>query len=93
MKKESQIQKEIIQYLRTIPNLYFFKVISANYRGVPDIIICYEGRFIGMEVKTQRGRISGLQKYHCEQIKKADGICFVVRSLEDVKKIIKKEIK
>lgn len=58
--------------------------------GIPDILACVNGYFVGIEVKAQNGRPSPLQMYHCEQIRKAGGFAFVVypTGWEQLKKFI-----
>ena len=53
--------------------------------GVPDIIICYKGYFLGVECKTKKGRVSELQKATLFLIQKAGGHAIIARSLDDVK--------
>ena len=84
---EAQIQNKIIKYLNGI-GAYTVKTISTNRSGTPDVICCLEGKFIALEVKTQKGRVSELQKHHIEQINNSGGLAAVVRSVEEVKEII-----
>ena len=87
---EATIQKAIFDYLKSLGVWCFaFKASICNERGVPDIICCYKGRFIGLEVKTARGRPSTIQKAQIRRINCAMGKAKVVRSVEDVKEIIK----
>lgn len=85
---ESKTQRQIIEYLDTIPNLYFFKVLTANMRGVPDIIACYKGRFIGLEVKSSLNKATAIQCWNIGEILGAGGIGKIVRSVDDVKRIL-----
>lgn len=84
---ESQIQKSIIKYL-TAHNIYFVKTVRSNRRGVPDLIICLEGLFVAVEIKTQKGRVSPLQNVELCAIIRSQGEAFVTRSLEDFKEKI-----
>lgn len=47
--------------------------------GVPDLLVCYRGHFIGLEIKAENGKPSELQLHHLEQIKKAGGCAFILR--------------
>ena len=85
--KESEIQKKIIQYLNTI-GAYTIKTISTNRNGCPDIICCLKGRYVALEVKAEKGTVSQLQEHNIKLIKKSGGVAAVVRSVEDVKKIL-----
>lgn len=58
--------------------------------GIPDILACVNGYFVGIEVKAQNGKPSELQKYHCNKIRKAGGFAFVLypSGFEDFKQFI-----
>lgn len=46
--------------------------------GVPDLLVCYKGKFLGLEVKGDGGRPSELQKYNIKKIQDAGGIGMIV---------------
>lgn len=46
--------------------------------GIPDILACVNGYFVGIEVKAQNGKPSELQKYHCKKIRNVGGFAFIV---------------
>ena len=81
---EQQLQRKITQWLKS-KEIYHFKVISANKKGVPDVIACVDGLFVAIEVKLPSGRVSELQDYNIEQITGSGGLAFVARSLDYVK--------
>lgn len=91
--KEKQIENQIKQYLKS-KDIWYFKVWGGGYQtaGIPDIIACYKGKFIGIEVKNEIGKISPLQEVNLKMIKNNGGIGIVARKVEDVKKIIDKII-
>ena len=87
MAAESKIQKKIITYLES-QGCYIVKVISATKSGVPDILACYHGQFIGIEVKTpsSKNNVSELQKYNLRCIEESGGrscIAWDVLQVED----------
>ena len=89
MKSESTIQAKILKFLRTLGHLcWAIKTEVCNERGVPDILCCYKGRFVGFEVKAAKGRISGPQRVQNERIRRACGRAVVVRSVEDVRVVL-----
>jgi len=89
---EKDITAAITRYLKTVPHCFFFKEHGGQYgtAGLPDIIVCYRGRFVAFEVKTATGRPSKLQEVTIAKIKAAKGEAFIVRSVEEVKRIIEK---
>ncbi len=48
---------------------------GADYtkRGVPDLLVCFNGRFIGIELKAPRGKPSDLQIYNLREIDRSGG--------------------
>lgn len=88
---EKDIVAAIKRYLSTLgDDVFFWKEHGGPYgvSGVPDIICCYRGRFLGLEAKLPGGRLTALQKRALERINRAGGIARRVESVDDVKAII-----
>ena len=85
--KESHIQNKIIKYLNGI-GAFSIKTIVTNRNGSPDLICCFKGRYVALEVKAEKGTVSQLQEHNIKLIKKSGGVAAVVRSVEDVKKVL-----
>lgn len=87
---ESDITKSILKYLKTLPRCFFWKEHGGIYgtSGIPDIIVCIDGRFIALEVKTQKGKTTPLQNAAIRKIRSSGGFAFVVRSVEEAKNAI-----
>ena len=64
--------------LAGIPELYVVKIQQVALRGVPDMLICYKGKFFAWELKTDTGKPTDLQNYVISKIKKAGGVARVV---------------
>lgn len=67
---EAVLVKKIIKALKKkYPKDVFYKVHGGPYqeRGIPDILGCHRGRFIGIEVKTPENK-KGLTKYQERQL-------------------------
>ena len=88
---EKDITNKILKYLRSLDKCYFFKEHGGSYgrSGIPDIICCYQGRFVAFEVKPAHGRTTVLQDVNIKNIHKAGGLAVVVRSLDEVKSVLK----
>ena len=88
---ERDIVAAIKKYLSSLGNdVFFWKEHGGPYgtSGVPDIIICYKGRFIGMECKLPDGRLTELQKRSIDKINRAGGIARRVESVADAMAVI-----
>ena len=88
--KESDLIKAISNYLKSIPDLFFWKEHGGMYgsAGIPDLVVCYKGRFIAFEVKVGKNKPTVLQEATIRQILRAGGYAVVVRTVEEVKEII-----
>lgn len=49
--------------------------------GIPDIIGCYKGRFVGIEAKMPGNRPSGIQRLVLDRLTEAGAICGVAFSI------------
>ena len=88
---ERDVVAEIKKYLSSLGgDVFFWKEHGGPYgtSGVPDIICCYRGRFLGLEVKLPSGKLTELQKRAIEKINRAGGIACRVESVEDVRAVI-----
>ncbi len=52
--------------------------------GTPDLVMCWKGRLVGIELKAGRGRLSPAQVETHEAITLAGGIVTTCCSLDDV---------
>jgi hypothetical protein len=87
---EAAITAAIQRYLKTVPECFYFKEHGGQYgtAGLPDLILCYRGRFVAFEVKTPSGKPSKLQELTIAKIKAAKGEAFIVRSAGEVQHIL-----
>lgn len=87
--KEQDIQRKIIKYLESI-GAYVVKVVASNKSGTPDILACYRGIFLAIEVKRPETKtnVSELQEYNIKKIKEAGGIAIVSWDLDAVKAVV-----
>ena len=98
--KESDIQLSICDYLAAKRHFFwrqntaplfregrFFAMPKYSKVGVPDIIVIFNGKFIGLEVKRPNGKPSVGQKEFESDCIKAGGAYHLVCSIDDVIKI------
>lgn len=52
--------------------------------GVSDLTLCYEGRFVAVEVKKPGGRTTQAQEDYLESVRRSGGLAFVAYDVEDV---------
>jgi len=87
---EKTITTAIIRYLCSLPHCFCWKQHGGQFgtAGIPDIIVCLDGRFVAFEVKTESGKLTKLQESALRKITAANGRAYTVTSLNQVKQII-----
>lgn len=90
---EARLSRKIMDALR-LEGYFCFKVHGSEYMlaGLPDIIVCAEGKFIGLETKMpeSRGNVSPRQAYVHTQIENASGVARVVCSPQEALDVVSK---
>lgn len=79
MATEKQFEKQIKDYLKS-KGIWYVKTWSNGIQrsGIPDIIACINGFFVGIEVKAVGGEPSKLQIHEIKEIRKSNGIAVVL---------------
>ena len=77
---ESKVKAKCVEVLKKYKAYYFFPAQNGYGRaGIPDIIICYRGRFLAVECKAGFNKPTPLQEREMAEINKAGGSSMVVR--------------
>lgn len=81
---EKAFENKIKAYLKGLPRTWFFKHWGGGLApaGIPDIIACINGRFVGIEVKAENGRPSPLQLDKIASINESGGYGVIVKPSE-----------
>lgn len=88
---EGKLSKRIQAYLRG-RGAYVFKVHGSEFQepGTPDLLCCYRGHFIGLELKMPGEKPSPKQVYIMGLIREAGGVAHVASSIDDVERILER---
>lgn len=90
MPTETAIKDKIMKHLKGLPNCYALKVWGNHTTvGQPDILACYRGRFMALEVKRPGEQPTEIQKATLSKWAEAGAVAGVVRSVEDAKLAVK----
>lgn len=91
MKPETRLTNKILKELRAKGG-WWMKVhgSASQQQGVPDIIGCYRGLFVAMEVKlpASSSTLSVYQRHTLSRLRQAQASAYVVRSSEAALKIL-----
>lgn len=76
---EKKVKNKVVKLLKEYGAYYFFPATYGYGRsGVPDVIVCYRGRFIGVECKAGANTTTALQNKELADIKAAGGIPLII---------------
>jgi Holliday junction resolvase len=77
---EGKVKDACVNLLKEHKAYYFFPVMGGYGRsGIPDIIVCHKGKFLGIECKAGYNKPTLLQEREIAEIHKAGGAAMVIR--------------
>ena len=88
---EARVKKKVVAILKEAGAYYFYPVTGGYGRsGVPDIIACYKGMFIGIECKAGNNKPTPLQNKNLKDIADACGVAKVINenNIHEVKEFL-----
>lgn len=76
---ESKVKTSVTKVLKKL-GIYYFYPVTGGYgsSGVPDIICCYNGLFVGIECKAGVNKPTPLQEAQMQKIRQAGGYTIVI---------------
>ena len=91
MVKEAVLQRQIIKHLRGM-GAWVFNVHGSPFQqvGVPDLLVGFQGRFYGMEVKRPGGKLSPAQSNVIAAIRDSGCIAGRVESVAEAVELLER---
>ena len=89
---EQKVKAKAVKILKAHDIYYFFPATYGMGRsGVPDVICCVGGRFLGIECKAGNNKPTALQEREMASITAAGGTSIVINeeNLEEVTRVIR----
>jgi hypothetical protein len=76
---ESKVKDKVKRILQKY-NAYYVMPHGAGYgnAGVPDFLVCYQGRFMGIECKANGGKPTALQLWNLSEIRRVGGRAMII---------------
>tara|TARA_R100001443_G_scaffold44900_2_gene57816 strand:+ start:1729 stop:2034 length:306 start_codon:yes stop_codon:yes gene_type:complete len=88
---EGKIKLKLDKMLKSYnKDVWYFNPQSGIFgkSGIPDKILCVNGKFIGVECKADRTKKPTALQLQCmEKISQAGGVCFVVYDNETINQV------
>ena len=72
--------KDAVKKILNAHSAYYFSPVTGGFgtSGVPDIIACIKGKFVGIETKAGKGKPTALQEKNLMNIMNTGGIAILV---------------
>ena len=82
MTPEAKVKAKVKTTLKEL-GAYYAMPVGSGYgnSGVPDFLVCYRGRFVGIECKAGKGTTTALQDKNLQQIISAGGVTYVINGV------------
>jgi Holliday junction resolvase len=96
MTPERKVKSKVVATLKRMGCYYCMPVTGGfGNSGVPDILVCYKGRFIGIECKAGKGRLTALQEHNLNAIELSGGVALVINenNVEDLQQLIEEKVR
>ena len=79
MANEKKVKEKVKKILKKL-DCYYCMPATGGYgaSGVPDILACYQGRFIGIECKANGNKPTALQQKHLREISMQLGTALII---------------
>ena len=94
MTPEKRVKDKVVKLLKEAGVYYFYASTHGFGRsGVPDLVCCMGGRFIGIECKAGKNKPTPLQEKEMAAIRDAGGTTLVVNedNINDVKELLNEQ--
>lgn len=92
---EVKVKAKVKAVLKNL-GAYYVMPVTGGYgnSGAPDFLVCYKGRFIGIECKAGRNKPTALQEKNLREIEDAGGSALVINeeNVVDVLLLINKSL-
>ena len=93
MTPEAKVKAKVKAFLKK-NNVYFFmpRGTAMGRSGIPDIVCCINGMFVGIECKAGANKPTALQLYEHQQIRNSKGIAIIINetNIAEVEEICKR---
>ncbi len=70
-------QNTVLPFLKQLPDTFFLAIQQQAISGSPDYLLCIRGKFVALELKSEKGLPSKLQRYILKRITDAGGLSLI----------------
>lgn len=79
---EGRLKDEVKKYLDSVGAYWFMPVQTGYGRTTLDFLVCHKGKFIGIETKSLKGKLTARQKLVMVQIAMSEGKAIAIHHID-----------
>ena len=83
MTPEGKVKEKVKKVLKEYNAYYHMPVQNGMGKPSLDFICCHKGRFLAIETKTEKGKLTLRQQVTIDEMQKAGAIALVIRGESD----------
>lgn len=68
---------QVVPFLKSLKHTTYFSIQQRALRGVPDLLLCCNGVFVALELKSERGSADPLQLHNLQRIRETFGLAIL----------------
>jgi hypothetical protein len=89
---ETRLKEKVLAMLKKeFRDVWVYKTADRWKSGIPDVLVCKEGRFFAAELKVGKNKATRLQLSVLRKIQRAGGRVAVCRSVDQVRNLLNNE--
>jgi Holliday junction resolvase len=92
---EKKVKRKVMAQLKEM-KAYTVTPMTGGFgnSGVPDVLCCYKGRFVGIECKANGGKPTALQVHNLNSIEITGGIALLINesNVDDLTDMIEERV-
>jgi Holliday junction resolvase len=82
MTPEKKVKQRVVAQLKELGAYYFYPATGGyGSSGLPDVVCCLDGRFIGIECKAGKGKTTALQDKNLREIEPAASPLLLMKTM------------
>ncbi len=86
---EKELKNRVIRFIKKrYPEAWIYKAADRFTSGIPDLLLCKQGRFYAVELKVGNNKATPIQEFVIRKIREAGGRVCVCRSVGEVERLI-----
>jgi len=86
--RESDLLKDALEFLELLPETQAVRYNADVESGISDILICYHGYFVAVELKDDTGKATPQQCKFLSKVRDAEGTAGICRNIQDIWRLL-----